>query len=138
MRSLFDENGKYIGIEKEDYTLTDQDIKDIEKAEQRKSKAEYALNKEIKHQEVLYQKSLNKKSLKGKFEDVSGITARKEKYKDKTIIENLGYRKEDKGKETKLDKTMNKYFTANQRIGIYAAFIVIVAILVILKYAGIV
>lgn len=140
MQSLFDENGKYIGLGEDNY-LSENDIKDIQKAEKRKENAENALRKEIKHQEELYQKQQNNRGIKKKIENVTGITGyknKKEQYKNRTIIENLGYRKEDKGTPSKFDLLLNKYCNQKQKMGIYIAIIVICFILVLIKWIGLV
>lgn len=140
MENLFDENGKYIGLQKNnDYSLTDHDLKEIEKAEKRIKIAEEELQKEIEYQEKKQEHyKIKAKTLKQKINNLTGKQLKTEKPKEKTFIERLGYKKENKGKPTKIDVFMNKYFDVNQRIIIYSIITIISFALIMIKVFGII
>ena len=113
------------------------------KAEDRYDRAEDALDREMERQEKQAarkerQSWKNQRDARGFVNDVTGTNARRQRRESSgSIIENLGYRAEDRGKPTAADKLLQKYFNAKQRTGIYIGVAVVAIIMIALKMFGV-
>lgn len=112
-------------------------------AERRYDKADSALEKEMLRQEKKASRASDKiwkkhRTPEGIVKDVSGYNKRQQRRASNgSIIENLGYRPEDRYKPTTTDRLLNKYCTSGQRMGIYIAVSVIAVVMIALKLFGV-